>query len=676
MSILPLELRNTADGADALAEIERALRAARRRVARGRTFSVAASTLWIPIAAAAVWVIILRFTLLDLPAWPVLLFPAVWLVAMLVVSSSNQVTSGQCARYLDRTLGLDERVTTLLELARSMPLRNLSASSRPVPHGLVQDTAYQIRAKRSNLPGPWSFGMQRWQGMAIGAALGLLALGILVPTPLDAVRAERAALQQRVTTELNQIAQLRAEVVARPGLDAGDRQSIVAQLDKLQASLGASGLDRDGMLAALSDAQQQLQQLSPSTSSDFANIIAAARTMQQVMLDAVQNRARSGSTIDVTWSPSDFPGLSDLGLAANAADTLASQSNFLGSGLTHNTVSLLSRASNQAGSDDADLAGHLLDASTAVSGKDVEKAKAALQQTAQAFRNDDRRWQLAQSVDKIMSNLDDGRQSLAQVGADNAKKQQVGFRRPGAPSQNAVQVPGSTPTGNGGTGSQGSQNDQNASGVTSNSPSALGPQIAGGSAAYSSYKGNPASGSGGGPAGSQGGSQSGGGASQPGGGGAAQPGGGSASSGSGGQGTFTGPISGPVGGGAGAISQVSNPAGQGVSDGSQAQSTNPQSDSIYVPPANPTSAPAASTSGAPGSAAPEEPNAIAGRSSGSGDGPTTPSNLGQGSRSQIRTPYKQVIGDYVQQATQSLGSVYVPSDAKEYVKDYFSELGK
>jgi hypothetical protein len=676
MSILPLELRNTTDGADALAEIERALRAARKRVARSRTLSVAASSFFIPVAAAALWIIVSRFTLLDLPRWPVLLFIAAWLVAMLVVSSTNQVSAGQCARYLDRTLGLDERVTTLLELARSTPLRNLSAASRPVPRGLLHDTAYQIKAKRANLPGAWAFALQRWQVVAIVAALAVLALGILTPSPLDTVRAEQAALQQRVTTELNQIAQLKAEVVARPGLSDGDRQSLVAELDKLQASLSAPSLDRDGMLAALSDAQQQLQQLSPSTSSDFANILAAARTMQQVMIDAVQRRA--GNNIDVTWSPSDFPGLSDLGIAANAADTLGAQANYLGSSLTQNTISLLARASNQAGSDDSDLAGHLLDASTAVSAKDVEKAKAALQQTAQAFRNDDQRWQLAQSVDKIMSNLDDGRQSLAQVGAENSRKQQVGFRRPGAPAQNAAQAPGATPSGNGGAGSQSGQNDQSSNGVTSTPPSALGPQIAGGSADYSSYKGNPPGGAGSGQTGNQGGSQAGGGATQPGtgGGGAAQPGGGGGDAGNGSQGTFTGPISGPVGGGSGAISQVANPAGNGVSNGSASTPADQQSDSIYVPPTDQTGTTDASPASPPGAAVPDQPGAIPGRSTGAGDGPATPSDLGQGTKNQIRTPYKQVIGNYVQQATEALGSVYVPADAKQYVKDYFSELGK
>jgi hypothetical protein len=39
-------------------------------------------------------------------------------------------------------------------------------------------------------------------------------------------------------------------------------------------------------------------------------------------------------------------------------------------------------------------------------------------------------------------------------------------------------------------------------------------------------------------------------------------------------------------------------------------------------------------------------------------------------------PYREVLGQYAEQATRVLDQVYIPSDAKEYVKQYFTELGK
>ena len=670
MSILPLELRSTTDDGKAVAEIDRALRAARKRIARRQTIAVAVSTLAAPIAAAALWIGVSRFTLLSLPQWPTAAFLLLWLALVAGVALTHNITVGQCARYLDRTLALDERLTTVLELARSTPLRSLSAKPAILPASLLQDTAFQVKARRHTLPGIWSFHLARWQSIAIGTALVLLVAALTVPTTLDTVRAEQAALQRTVDQELSQLAQLRAEVVARPGLTDADRKAIVSQLDNISSSLSVPSLDRSGMLAALSDAQQQLQQLSPQTSADFNNIIAAAHTVEQSMLDVSQNRA--GGTIDVTWSPSDFPGQSDLAIAANAATTLGAQNRFLTSGLTQSTIGQLSRASSQAGADDADLSQHLMDASTAIGVKDVAKAKDALQQSALAFLADDKNLQKAQAVDKIMSNLDQGRQTLADLGAQDVKKAQVGFRRPASPNASQV-APGGTPS----TAAQSNgQDTQNSTSSSSGAPSALGPQLNGSSPDYNSFKSGQ---TGNGGSTSQGGNQA---NSQQSNGSGGQQGsqsaGGGQASGDGSQGTLTGPITGPVGGGAGAISQVANPAGQGVSTGSQPSqaSANPQADSIYVPPAD-----ANAASNNPGGSSDQnapvpQPNALAGRSANGGDGATTLSDPGEGSRNQIHTPYQQVIGNYVQQATQALDSVFIPADAKDYVKNYFTALGK
>jgi len=124
---------------------------------------------------------------------------------------------------------------------------------------------------------------------------------------------------------------------------------------------------------------------------------------------------------------------------------------------------------------------------------------------------------------------------------------------------------------------------------------------------------------------------------------------------------------------------VPNPAGRGVApqdqqpqDGSNANSQ----ESVFVPPTQDASS-SGGAAGVPGQAAPEQDNnGIEGRPNGQGQGQTTAADRGAGTRNQIRTPYKQVIGDYVKQATQALEQVYIPADTKEYVKQYFTELGK
>src|SRR5439155_22358265 len=108
---------NTAAGdRDYRAELDGALKLARKRLSRGRTLRTLFITFPIPVLAAAVWLALARFTLLDLPWWPVLLAPVVWLLALAVWLVRRPITRSKCARYLDSALELDERVITCLEL--------------------------------------------------------------------------------------------------------------------------------------------------------------------------------------------------------------------------------------------------------------------------------------------------------------------------------------------------------------------------------------------------------------------------------------------------------------------------------------------------------------------------------------------------------------------------------
>jgi len=95
-----------------------------------------------------------RFTLLDLPQWPIPSFFALWVLVQLLITSNQRISAGQSARYLDRVLSLDERLGTLFEIARSTPVQNLSPAPPRVPTGLLEDAAFQVKARRTNLPSP------------------------------------------------------------------------------------------------------------------------------------------------------------------------------------------------------------------------------------------------------------------------------------------------------------------------------------------------------------------------------------------------------------------------------------------------------------------------------------------------------------------------------------------
>src|SRR5438046_2434043 len=102
-----------------------------------------------------------------------------------------------------------------------------------------------------------------------------------------------------------------------------------------------------------------------------------------------------------------------------------------------------------------------------------------------------------------------------------------------------------------------------------------------------------------------------------------------------------------------------------------ARTSRPSASRAGRPPVRPGKAPGAGTTG---QCAPENPgsDSVGGRV---GEGSTSGSNRsapGLGELAKVRTPYHEVLGQYTDQATEALERAYVPPDAKEYVKQYFT----
>ncbi len=675
-----------------LTQFNRSLGRARAAVRKERTYSLASRTVAIPLVLSALWVGLVRFTLLDLPIWPAGLFPLAWLIALAVAGGTTRVSLSEAARFLDHHLGLDERMATCVQLLREVPVRGLRQQREPVPVYVLEDTARELRTKGPALPRGWRVTVGRREIMSVVVPIFVLVAAALVPTPLDQVRSERAELQRAVNEQIAKIETLRADIVARPGLDEASRAQINQQLLSLEQTLQSPPVDRSNYLAAITDAQSKLQDLSSQTANDFAGVTAAAQTVQSAAVNISRN-PQSGLDADSGWDPTKVAGLTDLGKAADAANVMSDWLRQLATTQISALAGRLATAQEQALSENSDLGHSLRAASNAVGSKDVEQSRVALKAAAEQFLAADKGLQLAQAVQQSLASLDDSRQTLAKAGAEDVQKGQVGFRRPGAqPEQQAAQAVG-TPSGTGpnaqGTkaaGQNGTNADNNA-GVNTNGPSALGPNMGSNSPDYSlpapsqaGSNGSQTTNGGGGPPSSQsngqGGSDQTGGSQGSNGG---QPGNSAGGGTGGGTGSFGGQSTGPVGGSGGAISQVANPIGQGIatqSNGSKA--TGGASEELYVPTPDAVSSGSGAGGQATGQGAPDAQNSdgIQGRGSPSGDGTPSPGELGSGTLGQIRTPYKQVIGDYAEKASEALDKTYVPADAKQYVKDYFTELGK
>jgi hypothetical protein len=358
----------------------------------------------------------------------------------------------------------------------------------------------------------------------------------------------------------------------------------------------------------------------------------------------------------------------------------------------------LERASNQALGRDADMSKVLAEASTGVRTRDHEPASRALIDASRKFAEANGLREDAVALENVLAQLNKGREQIAQAGRSQTKKAQVGFRRRGKTGDASTPTPDLENFDPDTTTQQNGDLSQN--GLSN--VSGMGPVI--GQSNVASYSGSPSSSGGGGkpaqtdgqdgttsPGSGPGGGQSGqdggqaGGNQQTSGGGSA--GGGSSDSGD--QGTLSGSINGPVGGAGGAISRVPNPSGQGNATedsasrlGNSGDSSTGGGDQVYVPGNEGTEhsdTPGGQTDAASGAGTSEGPqtDGVGGRV---GDGENTDSQVsssrGQGGAVRVQTPYKEVIAEYTRQATEAIDHAYVPPDAKEYVKEYFSELGK
>lgn len=661
-------------------EIEAALKAATWRIRLRGALRLMAGSFILPVVGAAAWLALARFTLLDLPYWPALMFFGIWIAFLPLLIGRQRVSTTQAARYLDRALDLDERCSTYVQLRRKLRISRQAQLERTALDRLTADLKWSLGQRGSKLPTPFKLRMRRWQVAALALAVGLLLASMFVPSPLDAVRAERALLRQAVAKQEQRIAELRADIVKRPDLSERVRNAMLAELDNLDKQLHAKNADRSSILAALSDSHEKLRKMSDASVSDFDGLIKAAQLVW------------TAATFTALGDPTEREDASDLEKAATALDFMSGYLRQFTTVEEGYVATAFDQAAVQAGPRHGALSQDLTDGAAGLRTRDTQAAFRAMLDASDKFRQAEADHRTALAVESALAKLEEGRQEVAQTANVNSKKPQVGFRRSDLPGGNksasSAKTPGTGSNQAGGDGSQGQPSGQSNGtptdgqtdtvdgtnpAVGQNMPSLGGPQ---------NPQGAPADAN---PAGSTG-QQSQSNSSVPGGPDDSEPGASAGGAGKSGDsstpGTLQGPIAGPVGGPGGAISRVENPAGQGVATSGQTTpiaGSGSGAEQVSVPTEG-------EGAGAPpgGNNTPEQPAPQDGASGGtggsavgqSGDDKDGQTRTGAGAVTELRTPYTEVIGEYAERATHALESAYIPTDAKEYVKQYFTGLGK
>jgi hypothetical protein len=358
------------------------LRPLGRRLRLREAQLLAARTLWLPLLAAAL--VLLAGRLVPLAgysriAWLPL---ALWLVAVPGYGLLRPLAPARVARHTDAALGLRDRLSTALELGHDAPERSShfdptlvlyqQTDALNIAHALDPRQAFPLRWPRRPLA-----------LAAIGLAIALLLS--LLPNPMDAVLAERAAVAAAAEEKAEQLEQLAEELAQDKSLDPADREELLRQLREAAERLRANPGDRERALADLARLEEALRrQLDPQSAARQAALEELAADLAQLAGAADQD-----PTLDE---------------AARLLEELAEQ------------------ATEMSAEEREALAGALEEAAGQLAGSDAGLAQ-ALSQMAQSLRQGEAAAQESAAQGAVVQSAQDAADALRAVAGDAALQQ-------------------------------------------------------------------------------------------------------------------------------------------------------------------------------------------------------------------------------------------------------------
>jgi tetratricopeptide (TPR) repeat protein len=336
------------------------------------------------------------------------------------------------AYWLDQRLGLDERLSTALELAA-----NPHATPPEIIAAQLQDTHRHLKKFKPEQAFPLRVSWP-WVGLSTLLAAGIVA-GLLLPNPQVQILQQQAATEAAIAEQAALLEEIRADLVADEALlETPQGQELLQTFDELLQSLKEGNLTEEEAIAALSTAEQELVELQNAA------------------------EAQEASLNEVTDSLSQFDSTAELADAIEAGD-MAAAAESLTSAATADPQAAVelaealqeaAEAAQQAG--DSELAEALQQAAeaaqqAAAAGQngqtpDAEAMQEAMEQVAEAIQQAGEDAAGQEAMEEALANIQEAREQLA----EQADQEGTGLAQGG---QGAGQQPGDgTPQRSGGAG--------------------------------------------------------------------------------------------------------------------------------------------------------------------------------------------------------------------------------
>lgn len=340
--------------------------------------------------------------------WPLLSLPRLLTLAGLMGASGLLVAlslvwlwprkSPEQARFFDRRLGLQERVSTALEIKQG---------TITLPRELMEEQlADALSAAEKADPAaaiPWRIVPRDCLPAAL--CMALLAAVLWLPNPMQGILAERMAVREEIEEQVEELEALRDEIAADPQLSEEDQEELLEILDGAIEELETGDLTREEALAELTEAADRLRELSSAEAEQqAAGLERAAEGLKESPITSALAEALLNGEYQL------------------AADALSDLAEGLEEGLTREgeleLAEQLAEAAAGLAESNPELAGQLAQAAQAIQDGDIAAAEQALAGASQTVGQTGQEIAASNAAQNAAGEVAQSGQQVAQAGGE------------------------------------------------------------------------------------------------------------------------------------------------------------------------------------------------------------------------------------------------------------------
>lgn len=305
------------------------------------------------------------------------------------------------ARFFDRLFGLQERASTAIEIQTG----RLSVA-RTMAEQQLADTAVAMSRvdARSRLPL-----RPRWSDvMMVFLAAVLLVLAVALPNEQSSILAEQQAVDEVISEEIARLQALERRTEEELALDDAGREEVLAPIRRALEELNNGQLSREEAVAALSEAENELRELSEAGNGLAGRDQAVAQALRAAGQPLTEDQSSAALGQALTGG--------DLAQAAAAANQLADNMTLLSAADQDSLAQRLQESAASLVEVDPELARLLAEAAQALQRGQLDQSREALQEAAIAMQQRRSEQALADQALVAANELQSARGEVATAG--------------------------------------------------------------------------------------------------------------------------------------------------------------------------------------------------------------------------------------------------------------------